>query len=194
MNAVLAGLSIHWPGTHSRVLWRSIVKEKGNLLSGLLLDKDPAPCMRRVVCMSHLCDLQVTGLKCEADRPNEMCVIHVVHILGEAPVERPRGKGLSIIPQLLEVDYCCGQAYGDKGLERWVDRSAELAEAFEQKILNSKGAFQLVLPRSPFNVCFWWVPQQLRPYKPDVASAPDRAFLSKVIPSFLLPLKLPNNV
>ena len=75
-----------------------------------------------------------------------------------------------------------------------MDRSAELAEAFEQSILNSKGAFQLVLPKSPFNVCFWWVPQQLRPYKPDMASAADRALLSKVIPTFLLPLNVPIHV
>lgn len=89
--------------------------------------------------------------------------------------------GLVIKPQLLEHDHCCGQAYGDRGLERWVDRSAELAEAFEQRIVTSKGAFQLVLPRSPLNVCFWWVPQVLRPYKPDEASVADRALLSKVI-------------
>ena len=76
-----------------------------------------------------------------------------------------------------------------------MDRSAELAEAFEQRIENSKGAFQLVLPRLPFNVCFWWMPQQLRPYKPDEASVADRALLSKVIqPTFLLPLNLPNSV
>lgn len=123
-----------------------------------------------------------------------MCVTNGLQSLAEAPVEGPRGKGLLIIPQLLEVDHSCGQAYGDRGLERWVDRSAESAEAFEQSILNSKGAFQLVLPRSPFNVCFWWVPQQLRPYKPDVASVADRALLSKVIPNFLLVLKLPNSV
>ena len=45
------------------------------------------------------------------------------------------------------------QAYGDAGLERWVDRSAELAEAFARKIEGSKGAFQLVMQEAPFNVC-----------------------------------------
>ncbi len=34
-----------------------------------------------------------------------------------------------------------GQAYGDSGLERWVDRSADLAEAFARKAEGSKGAF-----------------------------------------------------
>lgn len=72
------------------------------------------------------------------------------------------------------------QAYGDAGLERWVDRSTELAEAFARKIEGSKGAFQLVMQEAPFNVCFWWVPPQLRPFRPDQASAADKALLSKV--------------
>ena len=72
------------------------------------------------------------------------------------------------------------QAYGDAGLERWVDRSAELAEACARKVEGSQGAFQLVMKESPFNVCFWWVPHQLRPYRPDQASAADKAQLSKV--------------
>ena len=72
------------------------------------------------------------------------------------------------------------QAYGDAGLERWVDRSAELAEAFARKVEGSQGAFQLVMKEAPFNTCFWWVPCQLRPYRPNQASAADKALLSKV--------------
>ncbi len=72
------------------------------------------------------------------------------------------------------------QAYGDAGLERWVDRSAELAASFARKVEGSQGAFQLVMQEAPFNVCFWWVPPQLRPYRPAQASAADKALLSKV--------------
>ena len=79
-----------------------------------------------------------------------------------------------------------GQAYGDSGLERWVDRAADLAEAFARKAEGSKGHFQLAQPLSPFNVCFWWVPHQLRPYKPDKATAAEKALLSKV--ETILPL------
>lgn len=62
-----------------------------------------------------------------------------------------------------------------------MDRSAELARAFAEKVEGSQGAFQLVMQEAPFNVCFWWVPRQLRPYRPDQASAADRALLSKVV-------------
>ena len=76
-----------------------------------------------------------------------------------------------------------GQAYGDAGLERWVDTSAELAQAFARKVEGSQGAFQLVMAEAPFNVCFWWMPHRLRPYRPDQASAADKVLLSKVHPS-----------
>ena len=76
-----------------------------------------------------------------------------------------------------------GQAYGDAGLETWVDTSAELAQAFARKVEGSRGAFQLVMAEAPFNVCFWWVPHCLRPYRADQASAADKALLSKVHPS-----------
>ena len=174
VNTVLAGLFSHWLGIHSRALWRSIVKKKDDLLlicSSIRTQR----CAREE---SPACHASVI---CDSQASNVSCVMNVIHTLAEALVERTRGMGLVITPQLLEFDHCCGQAYGDRGLERWVDRSAELAEAFEQRIVNSKGAFQLVLPRLPFNVCFWWVPQQLRPYKPDEASVADRALLSKVI-------------
>ena len=82
------------------------------------------------------------------------------------------------------------QAYGDAGLERWVDRSAELARAFAEMVEGSQGAFQLVMHEAPFNVCFWWVPRQLRPYRPDQASAADRALLSKVVECLLSNLQM----
>ena len=72
------------------------------------------------------------------------------------------------------------QAYGDAGFERWVDRADELAQACERKIEESGGALQLVQRRAPFNVCFWWVPAQLRPYEPEQATPAAKALLSKV--------------
>ena len=75
------------------------------------------------------------------------------------------------------------QAYGDAGFERWVDRADELAQACEKKIFESGGALQLVQRRAPFNVCFWWVPAQLRPYMPEQASPAAKALLAKVGPA-----------
>ena len=75
------------------------------------------------------------------------------------------------------------QAYGDAGFERWVDRADELAQACEKRIKESGGALQLVQRRAPFNVCFWWVPAQLRPYMPEQATPAAKALLSKVGPA-----------
>ena len=75
------------------------------------------------------------------------------------------------------------QAYGDAGFERWVDRADELAQACEKRIEESGGALQLVQRRAPFNVCFWWVPAQLRPYMPEQATPAAKALLSKVGPA-----------
>ena len=72
------------------------------------------------------------------------------------------------------------QAYGDAGFERWVDRADELAQACEIRSKESGGALQLVQRRAPFNVCFWWVPAQLRPYTPEQATPAAKDLLSKV--------------
>ena len=61
-----------------------------------------------------------------------------------------------------------------------VDRADELAQACEIRIKESGGALQLVQRRAPFNVCFWWVPAQLRPYTPEQATPAAKDLLSKV--------------
>ena len=64
-----------------------------------------------------------------------------------------------------------------------MDRADELAQACEERIKESGGALQLVQRRAPFNVCFWWVPAQLRPYMPEQATPAAKALLSKVGPA-----------
>ena len=72
------------------------------------------------------------------------------------------------------------QAYGDAGYGARVTHSANLAIHFEQRIKASDGAFVLSHPRSFVNVCFWWIPQALRPFQPATASQQDLATLAKV--------------
>ena len=72
------------------------------------------------------------------------------------------------------------QALGDAGLEARVDRNIALAAHVEARVLASGGAFQMVLPRSFANVCFWWLPRDLRPFDPALASPQQLAALGKV--------------
>ena len=61
-----------------------------------------------------------------------------------------------------------------------MDRNLALAEHFESAVLASGGAFQMVLPRSFANVCFWWLPPSLRPFDMVAASPQQKATLGKV--------------
>jgi hypothetical protein len=72
------------------------------------------------------------------------------------------------------------QAYGDAGFEARIDHAMRLAEAFERRIRGDGGAFVAVRPRGFTNVCFWWVPQRLRPFDPESATPEQKALLGKV--------------
>lgn len=58
----------------------------------------------------------------------------------------------------------CTQAHGDAGYAAKVDHSFKLAIHFERAINDSSGSFVLVRARSFVNVCFWWIPANLRPF------------------------------
>lgn len=54
------------------------------------------------------------------------------------------------------------KAHGDAGFAARIDRIMGLADTLEEKI-KADSRFYLAFPRSCTNVCFWWVPPQLRP-------------------------------
>lgn len=60
----------------------------------------------------------------------------------------------------------------------------KLATYFERQITDldrdGGGAFVLVHPRSFTNVCFWWVPPRLRPFRAETATPEQLAELAKV--------------
>jgi len=56
------------------------------------------------------------------------------------------------------------KAHGDTGFAARIDRIMGLADALETK-LKTDPRFHLAFPRSCTNLCFWWVPPQLRPLK-----------------------------
>jgi len=77
------------------------------------------------------------------------------------------------------------KALGDEGLEAHVDKAYALAAHLEDRVRNSGGKFVMVMPRSCTNVCFWYVPERLRPLAGDVAKAPEalREELHRVAPA-----------
>ena len=84
----------------------------------------------------------------------------------------------------------CMQALGDAGLQARVDRNIALAAHFEARVRASGGAFQMVLPRSFANVCFWWLPRALRPFDPATASLQQLAALGKARPQPWMGLRI----
>ena len=69
---------------------------------------------------------------------------------------------------------------GDLGMEKIVDDTISMAAAFEELILGSEGKFQLVQPRTYANVCFWYIPRSLRPFRIENASAADMEQIGSV--------------
>lgn len=69
---------------------------------------------------------------------------------------------------------------GDHGMEGIVDGTISMAEAFEELVLGSAGKFQLVQPRTYANVCFWYIPPSLRPFRREKATAADMEQLGRI--------------
>lgn len=79
-----------------------------------------------------------------------------------------------------EINLGAWQGYGDRGYEARLDHAMNLAQYFEQKIVRDGNAFVLVHPRSFTNVCFWWVPPGMRPFKFEGATEQHKADLGMV--------------
>jgi glutamate/tyrosine decarboxylase-like PLP-dependent enzyme len=75
------------------------------------------------------------------------------------------------------------KAFGDAGMRRTVDRCFELAAFMAETMRNdSSGAWQLVYEPSCTNVCFWYVPEALRPFSWETATPEQIAEIHKVAP------------
>jgi len=55
------------------------------------------------------------------------------------------------------------KAYGDNGLSQRVNYNLEMAMYFEEKVRSSNGKFVMAYNRASCNVCFWVVPESMRP-------------------------------
>jgi len=76
------------------------------------------------------------------------------------------------------------KAKGDDGLQRTVDHCFALATFMAEEMKNdASGAWELAFEPSCSNVCFWYVPKKLRPFKFAAASAEKVALLQKVAPA-----------
>merc|ERR1719401_1033120 len=72
---------------------------------------------------------------------------------------------------------------GDAGMRRTVDRCCELAGFLADRIRSDPhGEWQLVYEPSCSNVCFWYVPEKLRPFRWDNSTEEQRADLHEVAP------------
>ncbi len=66
--------------------------------------------------------------------------------------------------------WLCWKAYGEAGFAARIDRVMALAEDLETR-LRDDPRFALTYPRSCSNVCFWWVPPDLRPLPGSIKNA-----------------------
>merc|ERR1712107_936639 len=75
------------------------------------------------------------------------------------------------------------KAKGDEGMRRNIDRcfalAARMADAMRS---DSSGAWELVYEPSCANVCFWYVPKRLRPFKWEAATQEQVQEIGKVAP------------
>eukprot|EP00927_Polykrikos_kofoidii_P028455 TRINITY_DN24839_c0_g2_i1.p1 TRINITY_DN24839_c0_g2~~TRINITY_DN24839_c0_g2_i1.p1 ORF type:complete len:556 (+),score=66.27 TRINITY_DN24839_c0_g2_i1:46-1668(+) len=72
---------------------------------------------------------------------------------------------------------------GDVGFAKTVDRCFEVAAYMAAKMRgDSTGAWQLVYEPSCSNVCFWYVPKQLRPFEFSTATKEQTAWLHRLAP------------
>lgn len=75
------------------------------------------------------------------------------------------------------------KSIGDEGMSATVDQCFHLASFLASKIReDSSGAWQLVYEPSCSNVCFWYIPERLRPFKWETATEEQKAELNKVAP------------
>jgi glutamate/tyrosine decarboxylase-like PLP-dependent enzyme len=75
------------------------------------------------------------------------------------------------------------KAKGDAGMAASTDHCFALAEQIATSIRNdTTGAWQLVYEPSCTNVCFWYVPEKLRPFKWEGSTQSQRDQLHKVAP------------
>jgi glutamate/tyrosine decarboxylase-like PLP-dependent enzyme len=75
------------------------------------------------------------------------------------------------------------KAKGDAGMAATVDHCFDLASVMADKIRNDpSGAWQLVYEPSCSNVCFWYVPEKLRPFSWENATQEQLDEVNKVAP------------
>ena len=72
-------------------------------------------------------------------------------------------------------------AFGDSGFEERVDRSAALCQYWAQKV-EGDPRFKMAVPLVLFNVCFWYLPTDLRSFDPSKCTPEDHAKLQKIAP------------
>lgn len=59
--------------------------------------------------------------------------------------------------------------HGAAGFGARIDRAYDRARELEARVVDDP-RFALAVPANPFNVCFWWIPPQLRPFDLDAAT------------------------
>jgi len=75
------------------------------------------------------------------------------------------------------------KAKGDEGMRRTIDRSFQLAALMADTMRSdTSGAWELAYEPSCTNVCFWYVPRRLRPFKWESATKEQIAEMQKVAP------------
>eukprot|EP00667_Euglena_gracilis_P005818 EG_transcript_5857 len=72
-------------------------------------------------------------------------------------------------------------AVGDVGLAARVDRSIALCQYWAQRV-EGDPRFRLAVPLVLLNVCFWWLPANLRHFDPEHSSQAERDALGRVAP------------
>jgi glutamate/tyrosine decarboxylase-like PLP-dependent enzyme len=75
------------------------------------------------------------------------------------------------------------KAIGDAGFEKTVDHCFEIASVMAKTMReDSSGAWKLVYEPSCTNVCFWYIPEKLRPFDFSKATKEQRAWLHRLAP------------
>ena len=72
---------------------------------------------------------------------------------------------------------------GDAGFAARIEHVMELAAWLRERIAaDDSGRFVIARPPSFVNVCFWWVPQALRPFDPATATAQELETIGRLAP------------
>ena len=72
-------------------------------------------------------------------------------------------------------------ALGDSGFEERVDRSAALCQYWAQKV-EGDPRFKMAVPLVLLNVCFWYIPTDMRNFDPSKCTPEEHAKLHKIAP------------